>query len=178
MSNTNRACRSPILPLMIIIILGVIFECIPQEAEARRAFGRRQGAVRRVNRGRGVAQKNNGGRRKNNNNDIFGLDLEPVNALSSLAIDPFGTLQRINGLNNVVTNGNGRFFVVDQRANNLALQAELLRNSSGSGFFGSINPFNAAFNPSISTDAFNQIQFLNTLGTLGTSCRGGSCSLR
>ena len=175
-----------ILVVFAFLAISLFLECIPQEAEAARgrrgAFGRQrqcQRCARRVNRGRGMARNNNQGQRRaarNFNDDIFGLDLEPVNVLSSLAINPFGTLQPISGFSNIVTDGSGRFFAVDNGLGRLQLQAELLR--SGSGFFGAVKPFTGTFNPSISSEAFSQAQFLNTLGTLGTSCRGGFCSLR
>ncbi len=214
--------KSPFF-FLIIFVLGFILECIPQEAEARgrgRAFGRRgvqRGAVRRVNRNRGFVRRNNVGRARIvvRNNDIFGLDQEPVNAFSSLALNPFGQLQPIVNANGQVvsglaTDGTGRFFAVNNGfnnfggrfdfvngtgfnnfgvnnvgfdanlgnlTNNLQVQAELLR--SGNGFFGSVSAINGAFSPATtSTEAFNQLQFLNTVGTLGTSCNGRFCTLR
>lgn len=200
--------------LLFLFLFNFLLECIPQEAEARgrRSFGRRvasRGAVRRVNQNRGVVRRNVGIARRNfrNNNDLFGLDQEPVNVFSSLALNPFGQLQplvdgRGNVISGVATDGSGRFFAVNRGlssnviglnrnfgvnnvgfdanlgnlTNNLQVQAELLR--TGNNFFGGINATTGSFVPTSGSEAFNQIQFLNTLGSLNTSCNGRFCQFR
>lgn len=149
----------------------LFLEMVPEEAEAARrrrgrAFGRRNvraGVQRRarvargVRRGRGrvVARNRN---RNFNNNDIFGLDLEPVNAFSNLALDPTGDLQRLQAFSNLAVNRNGQLVEVFNGNNLLSTRQPLVLFNGQviGGAFGGVLPETA-----------QQIRLLNETGNFG-----------
>jgi hypothetical protein len=148
---------------LLLFVFGIFIETYENVAEARgrgRAFGRqaRSGGGRRRVRQARVRRNNGGQRRVVRNNDIFGLDIQPVNAFSNLALDPTGDLQRLALFNNIAINRNGQLFELNN-GNILDPRQQLLLN--GNQVFGGVNF-------GLQNDTINQLQLLNALGDFRT----------
>lgn len=163
--------------LLLVLVLDL---CMAEDAEARRRiFGRRnRGVAARSNRNnfRGFNARafnkfafNNGGflnpnfRRFNgfnrfddrvNINDPFGLARVPADILSSVALDPTGSLQRLAIAPNIGVDRNGQFFELNG-LNSLAVR-QPLAFSNGQFFGGQVSQVNA--------DTLLQMQLVNQSG--------------
>ncbi len=162
--------------LLLVLVLDL---STAENAEARRRiFGRRNRGVsrrvcRNVNRNfnrnlnrfassNGFFNNRNFNRFNNdfraNINDPFALGRVPADILSSLTLDPTGSLQRLAIAPNIGVDRNGRFFELDG-LNSLAVRQPL--QFSNGQFFGGLNS-------SVNQDTLLQMQLVNQSGNFDT----------
>jgi hypothetical protein len=156
MNQTSAGKKTLLLFISMFILEHMLIE--EAEARGRRCFGRR---------GRGVSARSNRNFNNFNNfndfgrlggriniNDPFALARVPADILSSLTLDPTGSVQRLSNAPNIGVNRFNQFFELN--AGNQFGIRQPLAFSNGQFFggqFGSVNP-----------DTLRQMQLINQSG--------------